>query len=116
MEKSADAVLADLIENGVGEDELNRARNEMIAQFIYDQDSQFNQARLYGWALVTGHTIEDVQKRAERLEAVTPEDVQAAARKFFDPKRSVTGELLAVDKALAAGRPVSIPGPAGTIH
>jgi zinc protease len=116
MEKSADAVIADLIENGVGEDELNRARNEMIAQFIYDQDSQFNQARLYGWALVTGHTIEDVQKRAERLEAVTPEDVQAAARKFFDPKRSVTGELLAVDKALAAGRPVSIPGPAGTIH
>lgn len=116
IEKSADAVIADLVEHGVNEDELNRARNEMVAQFIYDQDSQFNQARLYGWALVTGRTVEDVHKRAERLEAVTPEDVQAAARKFFDLKRSVTGELLAVDKALAAGRPVSIPGPAGTIH
>ncbi len=116
IETSAEAVIAELVENGVSDDELNRARNEMIAQFIYDQDSQFNQARLYGWTLVTGRTVEDVQKRAERLEAVTPEDVQAAARKFFDPKRSVTGELLAADKALAAGRPVSIPGPAGTIH
>ncbi len=116
IEDSLDAVLAELKENGVTEVELERARNADIAQLIYSEDSQFNQARTYGWALATGRTIEDMQKRAERLEAVTLADVQAVARKYLDPKRSVTGELLAANKTISDGRKISVPRPSETIH
>ncbi len=116
IETSADAVIAEIKENGVTEAELERARNSEVAQLVYDQDSQFNQARTYGWALATGRSIEDVKNRAARLEAVTLADIQAAAKKYLDLKRSVTGELLAVNKALAAAMPVTIPTAGQTLH
>lgn len=116
IEASVDAVIAEIKENGVTKTELERARNSNIAQLIYSEDSQFNQARTYGWALAIGRTIEDMQKRAERLEAVTLEDIQAAAKKYLDMKRSVTGELLAANKGLAANGRVSVPGPSSIIH
>jgi zinc protease len=116
IESSVDAVIAEIKKNGVTSAELERARNSNVAQLIYSEDSQFNQARTYGWALAIGRTIGDMQKRAERLEAVTLEDIQAVAKKYLDPKRSVTGELLAVNKSLAANGPISVPGPSSTIH
>ena len=116
IEASMDAVIAEIKENGVTPAELERARNSKIAQLVYDQDSQFNQARTYGWALATGQTIADVQNRAARLEAVTLADIASAANKYLDLKRSVTGELLAVNKALAKSGAPSIPGPSETIH
>ncbi len=115
IETSLDEVIADIKDNGVTAAELERARNAKIAQLIYSEDSQFNQARTYGWALATGRTIEDIQKRAERLEQVTAEDIQAAARTYLDLKRSVTGELRSTNKGVAAG-PMSVPGPSDTIH
>jgi zinc protease len=116
LEASMDAVIAEIKQNGVTPAELERARNSKIAQLVYDQDSQFNQARTYGWALATGQTIADVQDRAARLEAVTLADITGAAKKYLDLKRSVTGELLAVNKALARSGTPSIPGPSETIH
>jgi zinc protease len=116
IEASVDAVLAEIREKGVTAAELERARNAEIANLVYTQDSQSNQARTYGWALVTGRTIADVKERAKRLEAVTLADIQDVAQKYFDPKRSVTGLLIPVNKALAAGGKETIPGPAGTIH
>jgi zinc protease len=116
IEKSMDAVIADIQENGITEAELSRARNSKVAQVVYDQDSQFNLARTYGWALTAGQTIEDVKNRAKRLEAVTVDDLKKAARKYFNLKASVTGELLSANKAMAAGGKVSVPGMPTTVH
>lgn len=93
LEVSMDKVIDDIKQNGVTEEELNRARKSKIAQLVYSEDSQFNLARTYGWALTIGRTVEDLQKRAERLEAVTLEDIKSAANKFLLPEQSVTGEL-----------------------
>ena len=116
IEASMDAVLAEVRDKGVTAAELERARNSEIANLVYSQDSQSNQARNYGWALVTGRTITDMKERAKRLEAVTLADIQDAAQKYIDLKRSVTGQLIPVNKAMAAGAKVKIPGPADTIH
>ena len=116
IEKSMDAVIADIKENGVTEAELSRARNSKVAQLVYEQDSQFNLARTYGWALASGQTVEDVKNRAKRLEAVTIADLKAVARKYLDLKASVTGELLSVNKSLASGGKVAVPGMSNTIH
>ncbi len=116
IEASMDAVIDDVRENGVTEAELERVRNAEIAQLIYDADNQVNLARAYGWALVTGRTIDDVNKRAERLGAVTAADIQAAARKYLDIRRSVTGLMIPEKKAIAANEKAAVSKPSNTVH
>lgn len=93
-EAALDAVLDDVRENGVTQEELDRARNSYLAERIYGSDSQSRLARRYGWGLATGRSIEDIEAWPERLEKVTLEDLQRVARRYFDLKRSVTGVLL----------------------
>ena len=94
LEAGIDGVIEDLIANGVGADELNRARTRLIADTIYSQDSQSMLARIYGAALTTGSTVEDVRTWSDQVRAVTAEEVQAAARTWLDKRRAVTGRLV----------------------
>lgn len=94
VEEAIDEVIADVIKNGVSEEEVRDAQNIMVSQTIYALDSQTRRARIIGVALTTGQTVEDVTAWPSRIEAVTPEQVQAAARKFLRPESSVTGLLL----------------------
>ena len=71
-----------------------RAKTRLIADAIYAQDSQASLARWYGEALATGLTIDDVVAWPDRIEPVTADDVAAAARKWLDKRRAVTGFLL----------------------
>ena len=94
LEIEADAVIAELILKGVSAEELDRAKSRLIADAVYAQDNQATMARWYGGALMTGATVQDVQKWPERIRAVTAAEVQAAARKWLDKRRSVTGSLI----------------------
>ncbi len=93
VEAALDEEIATLIEDGVTEAELDRAKNRVRKNMIYLRDSQTSMARRYAAALATGRTIEDVEAWPERIEAVTVEDVNAVARKYLRPQRSVTGYL-----------------------
>ena len=102
LEAQIDGVIAELAKNGPDADELARAKTVMIASRVYQQDSQASLARLYGSALTIGLTVEQVRGFADRLEAVTADDVAAAARSL-DRNRAVTGTLTAPeDEAVAA--------------
>ena len=101
VEKALDAVLAEFIENGATQKELDRARNSYIASHIYGGDNQVSLARRYGWGLVNGRTIADVEAWPERLEKVTLEDVQRVAKKYFNMAQSVTGVLRPTEKKKA---------------
>ncbi|KZM51737.1 zinc protease [Labrenzia sp. OB1] len=81
-----------LLETGVSEEEVERAKNSMIASAIYAQDSQSGLARLFGGALATGQMIEDVQSWPSQVKAVTPQDVLDAARAHLTAL-PVVGEL-----------------------
>lgn len=94
LEKALDKTIADLIENGVTQKELDRARNAHIASYIYGADNQTRLARRYGWGLVNGRTINDIETWPDQLEKVTVEDIQQVAKKYFDLKQSVTGILV----------------------
>jgi zinc protease len=89
-----DAVLADVIQNGVTPAELERAKTRMIADVVYDQDNQSTLARWYGTALTTGMTVESVRTWPERVRTVTADAVRAAAKQYLDKRRSVTGYLI----------------------
>jgi zinc protease len=94
LEAEADAVIAELVEKGVTDAELDRAKSRLIADAIYAQDNQASMARWYGQALMTGATVADVRQWSGRIRAVSAQQVQDAAREWLDKKRSVTGYLI----------------------
>ena len=94
-EKAMEQVIADFLKDGVDADQLDRIKMQVRAAEIYEQDNVGSMANRYGRALTQGLTIEDVQAWPDILQAVTPEDIMAAASQIFDRKKSVTGWLRA---------------------
>lgn len=94
IEAAMDAELARIAKEGVSADELKRAQKRLVAETIYAQDSQTTLARAYGSTLTTGGTVDDVKNWPAEIEAVTLEEVQAAAKLALQINRSVTGVLL----------------------
>ncbi len=97
-EDAMDATVAQFIEEGVDQEQLDRIKFQMKAQQIYARDSSDSIARRYGSALTAGLTVEDVQAWPDVLQAVTADDVIEAARAVFDKKKSVTGWLMASEE------------------
>lgn len=93
-EDALDAAVAEFIEEGVDADQLGRIKFQMKASQIYARDNAEGIARKYGNALTSGLTVEDVQAWPHVLQAVTEEDILAAARDVFREERSVTGWLM----------------------
>lgn len=89
-----DRVIATLLADGVTDAELAQAKFAMKAQTVYARDSLSGAARIFGSALTSGLTVADVENWPVLVEAVTREQVLAAARHVFDLRRSVTGYLL----------------------
>jgi zinc protease len=94
VEQVVDGVIADVGQNAVRAEDLERVKTQLIAEAIYAQDNQATLARWYGAALTTGLSIEDIRSWPDRIRAVTAEQVRAAAQKWLDKKRSVTGYLI----------------------
>jgi zinc protease len=94
VEQVVDQVIADIAENPVRAEDLERVKTQLIAGAIYAQDNQATLARWYGGALTTGLSIEDIRSWPDRIRAVTAEQVRTVAQKWLDKKRSVTGYLI----------------------
>jgi zinc protease len=87
-------VLNDVIAHGVTSDELDRAKNRLIADAVYAEDNQATLARWYGTALATGQTVDQVRTWPDRIRAVSADAIQQAARTWLDRRQSVTGYLV----------------------
>ena len=94
IEQVIDDVIADIGQNGVRAEDLERVKTQLIAEAIYAQDNQATLARWYGGALTTGLSIDDIRSWPDRIRAVTAKQVREAAQKWLDKKRSVTGYLI----------------------
>lgn len=91
-EAALDRVLAEFIETGVDDEQLERVRMQVRAQEIYELDNAGRRARGIGAALAVGLTLEDVESWRDLLQSVTPDEIVAAARRL-DRNASVTGWL-----------------------
>jgi zinc protease len=94
LETAVDAVLADIAEKGITEDELARAKTRLVADAVYAEDNQAMLARWYGTALATGSSVENVLTWPGRVRAVTAEQVRDATRTWLQKEHSVTGYLV----------------------
>lgn len=92
-EAAMDKVLDKFLTDGPDPDAFARIKTQIKAADIYARDDANGLARLYGEALATGLTVQDVQDWPAVLDAVTPEDVMTAAKAVFDRRNAVTGYL-----------------------
>ncbi|HEX6958604.1 MAG TPA: pitrilysin family protein [Ferrovibrio sp.] len=94
VEAALDAVIQSVLEDGVSDQELADAKAVLRAQTVYARDSLSGAAQIFGQALATGLSVEDVENWPKLIDAVTREQISAAAHYVFDERKSVTGYLL----------------------
>ncbi|WP_170411817.1 M16 family metallopeptidase [Ruegeria atlantica] len=97
-EDAMDQVVADFIAEGVNEDDLDRIKMQLRASQTYARDNVDGIGNRYGRALTSGLTVEDVQAWPDILQAVTADEIIAAAREVIQPETSVTGWLMRDDE------------------
>ncbi len=93
-EEAMDQAVTDFIAEGVKQEDLDRIKLQLRAAQIYARDNVDGIGNRYGRALTSGLTVEDVQAWPDILQAVTGDDIIAAAREVLQPEASVTGWLM----------------------
>ena len=111
MEEAIEKVVVELREKGVTQEELDRARAGLLAEYIYTSDSISRMARQYGWRLAVGMSVEDVEAWPDHLKAVTVDDVRNVAQKYLADENSVTGILKPAPKHTSSVREKPVPTP-----
>ena len=93
IEGAVGELLDNLVNDGVTAVEVERAQNQLLAGAIYSQDSLQSGPRIYGGVLGIGGTVADIDAWPQRIAAVTPAGVVAAARHVWRPAGQVTSVL-----------------------
>ncbi len=93
-EQALRAEIEKLLDGGVSDAEVAEAKERLKAAAIYARDSVSTPSQVIGSALAVGLAIEDVEAWPGRIEAVTTEAVNAAARAVLKENHSVTGVLV----------------------
>ena len=83
LEAALRAELKRIADEGVTAEELARIKTQIIAGEVYKRDSMMAQAMEIGQFEASGHSWRDYDKLLDKLRAVTSEEVQAVAKKYF---------------------------------
>ena len=87
-------LLDELKETPPTAEELERVRAQVIAGLVYERDSIAQQATTIGQLETVGLSWHLIDEELAALEAVTPADIQAAARRYFTRSRLTVAHLL----------------------
>ena len=74
-------------------EELQRVKAQVLATHVYQLDSMFYQAMQLGTAETVGLNWKKIQEYVDRVNAITPEQVQTAARKYLTDDRLTIAHL-----------------------
>jgi zinc protease len=94
LEAALSAETARLLDGGVTDEEVERAKRRLRASAVFARDSLQTGARALGEAITTGTGIQQVENWPQRISAVTAAQVTAAARAILRDERCVVGVLL----------------------
>jgi len=73
---------------------VDRAKTLLKATVIYSRDNIMSMMRIYGTVITAGLPVSYITDWEKNIDAVTIDDLKAAADAVLQPERSVTGELL----------------------
>jgi zinc protease len=108
VEKSFDQEVEQLQKGPVENQELEKAKNQLEASFIFAQDSLFYQAML-----LARHEIASSWKRIDEylpsIRKVSAEDIQRVAKKYLTPDNRTLGILIPLPPK--EGKPMPAAGP-----
>ena len=94
LEAAIDAVVAELVDKGVEDEEMERVRRGYLADLIYGWDDQQQQAYVFGASWGSGILPRDVLRWPEVVRSTTRAQVVSSAREYLRAENSVTGWLL----------------------
>lgn len=82
-----------VVRDGVTAEELETAKNVYASAIIFQRENLMRRAVQYASDLIEGATVEELDDTRERLEAVTLENIQEAAKKYLLLDKSVKAYL-----------------------
>nr|WP_131793855.1 pitrilysin family protein [Fluoribacter gormanii] len=85
--------LDDLKNHPVSEIELQRIKNQIIAQKTFEKDSIFGQASELGLLQTIGIGWQKADEYTKAINAITPQQVQQTAQRYFQEKNMTTAIL-----------------------
>ncbi|WP_183231384.1 pitrilysin family protein [Bradyrhizobium sp. SBR1B] len=94
IEHVIDGVIAGIAQHPARTEDIELVKTRLLAQAIYARDDQVKLALWYGSRLTTGLTIDEIRGWPDSIREVSAAQLSAAARKWLDKKRSVTGYLV----------------------
>jgi zinc protease len=92
----------------VSADELEKAKNQIVARLVFNREKVEEKADAIGQAAVILGDLSLVNHQLDQYQKVTADDVQRVARKYFTPQNRTTVFMLP-----AAMRPAASPGGPG---
>jgi zinc protease len=93
VEAALRAEVTRVARDGITEAELNRVKTQWVAGEVYKRDSVMYQARELGSNWIEGFALDADERLIQRLRAVTADQVQAVAAKYFGDDQLTVGIL-----------------------
>jgi zinc protease len=90
------------------EQELQRAKNQVEASRVFEQDSNFRHAMLMGQSESIGAGWRRVDQFLERIRAVTAKDVQRVAKQYLSQDNRTVGILVPLPAKPPESTPVAV--------
>jgi zinc protease len=110
LEPALEQEIAAVIDKGVEPRELAKAKNQLEAQFVFGQDSNFYQAMLLARFDLLGGW-KNIDKYLPGIRAVTAEDVQRVAKQYLIEDHRTVGVLVPTGPSK-----VPVAPPSATLH
>jgi zinc protease len=92
-------------------EELEKARNQIVAELVFQRETANDKATAIGNAAVILGDLSLVNHQLDLFQKVTAADIQRVARTYFTPQNRTTVCLLPEAMRPAGARPPSPPGP-----
>ncbi|QKM65469.1 peptidase M16 [Polynucleobacter tropicus] len=83
VQASIRKAIDEIKQKGILESELKRIKVRILSEQIYKRDSIFGQAMEIGGTEMAGFSWRDIDYILERMQSITPEQVQAVAKKYL---------------------------------
>jgi zinc protease len=110
LEQALRKEIARIATEGVSASELKRVKAQLIASQVYKRDSVFGQAMEIGAMEMAGLSFRQLDRIIEKVSAVTPEQVQAVAQKYFGDDQLTVATLQPLPISAQAERKPAVNG------
>jgi zinc protease len=112
IQDAVDAEIARVRAGDIDKAAVERAKTLLKASVIYSRDNIMSMMQIYGTVITAGLPLSYVTDWEKTIDAVTVDDMVAAANAVLRPERSVTGRLLPASPNGGGGEPQAVLQPA----